>query len=326
MTIFGYHASHEQFGPAELLNYVQLAEQAGFQAAMCSDHFFPWSTQQGESAFAFAWLGAALQATSLSFGSVVAPGQRYHPAIVAQATATLNAMYPGRYWIAVGSGQQLNEHITGEPWPRKDLRNARLRESAEIMRRLWNGERISHDGLVRVDEAQLYTLPEQPPMMVGAAITPATAEWMGTWVDALLTVSQPRERLREVVDKFRSNGGQGKPIFLQAKHSYHPDSEQALQGAYQQWRTNVFASHVSAQLKTPEDFEALAQFVQPDEMHGAVRISAELNEHIRWLQEDAAMGFDRVYLHNVNPHQEMFIKAFGENVLPQLTGQREPSS
>jgi coenzyme F420-dependent glucose-6-phosphate dehydrogenase len=119
MAIIGYHASHEQFRPGDLLRYVQLAEQAGFGAAMCSDHFHPWSERQGQSGFAWAWLGAALEATSLSFGLVNAPGQRYHPAIIAQAAATLADMFPGRFWIAVGSGQALNEHITGERWPSK---------------------------------------------------------------------------------------------------------------------------------------------------------------------------------------------------------------
>src|SRR5919106_6602902 len=120
MTVYGLHASHEQIPPADLLDAVVRAEQAGFTAAMCSDHFSPWSERQGQSAFAWSWLGAALQATSLPFGVVNAPGQRYHPAIIAQATATLSVMFPGRFWLAIGSGQRLNEHVTGQPWPVKD--------------------------------------------------------------------------------------------------------------------------------------------------------------------------------------------------------------
>ena len=128
MTRYGFHASHEQISPAVLLRDVQHAERAGFDMAMCSDHFSPWSERQGQSAFAWSWLGAALQATSLPFGVVNAPGQRYHPAIIAQAASTLSAMYPGRFWAALGTGEASNEHITGEIWPRKDVRNARLRE------------------------------------------------------------------------------------------------------------------------------------------------------------------------------------------------------
>ena len=140
--VIGFHASHEQIDPRSLLAAVQAAEAAGFQAAMCSDHFSPWSARQGESGFAWSWLGAALQATSLSFGVVNAPGQRYHPAIIAQAAATLAQMFPDRFWVALGSGEAMNEHITGERWPAKSVRNARLRECVDIMRALFAGETV----------------------------------------------------------------------------------------------------------------------------------------------------------------------------------------
>ena len=136
MPRIGFHASHEQIPPSRLLAAVRAAEAAGFDAAMCSDHFSPWSERQGESGFAWSWLGAALEATSLSLGCVNAPGQRYHPAIIAQAAATLAEMYPGRFWVALGSGEASNEHITGAPWPDKATRNARLRECVDVMRAL----------------------------------------------------------------------------------------------------------------------------------------------------------------------------------------------
>ena len=163
MTVYGIHASHEQIPPAELLAAVIAAERAGFAAAMCSDHFSPWSARQGQSAFAWSWLGAALQATSLPFGVVNAPGQRYHPAIIAQAIGTLGAMFPGRFWAALGTGEYSNEHITGDAWPRKEVRNARLRECVDVIRALLAGEEVSHDGLVTVDRARLWTRPETPP-------------------------------------------------------------------------------------------------------------------------------------------------------------------
>ena len=163
---------------------------------MCSDHFAPWSTRQGESGFAWSWLGAALQATSLSFGVVSAPGQRYHPAIIAQAAATLAQMYPGRFWMALGSGEALNEHITGERWPEKPVRNARLRECVDVMRALFAGETVTHRGLVRVDRARLWTLPETPPPLIGAAVSAATAAWVGGWADGLVTINQPRRPAR----------------------------------------------------------------------------------------------------------------------------------
>ncbi len=196
MTAIGFHASHEQVHPSRLLEAAQLAEQVGFTAAMCSDHFSPWSERQGHSAFAWSWLGAALQGTGLPFGVVNAPGQRYHPAIIAQAAATLTAMYPGRFWVALGTGEASNEHITGDGWPRKEVRNARLRECVDIMRALFAGEEVSHDGLVTVDRARLWTRPEVAPPLIAAAVSPQTAEWAAGWADGLATVLQPIDTLR----------------------------------------------------------------------------------------------------------------------------------
>src|SRR5436309_6334499 len=148
MPVIGVHNSHEQVHPAELLTAVRHAEEVGFSAAMCSDHFAPWNLAQGHSGFAWSWLGAAMATTSLPFGVVNAPGQRYHPAIVAQAAATLGAMFPGRFWLALGSGEASNEHITGDRWPAKAERRARLGEAVAVIRALLAGETVSHDGLV----------------------------------------------------------------------------------------------------------------------------------------------------------------------------------
>ncbi|MFD3410456.1 LLM class flavin-dependent oxidoreductase [Streptomyces cyaneofuscatus] len=201
MTVYGFHASHEQVPPADLLGAAVHAESAGFAAAMCSDHFSPWSVRQGESGLAWSWLGAALQATDhIPFGVVNAPGQRYHPAIIAQAIGSLAAMYPGRFWAALGSGEASNEHITGARRPRKDVRNARLRECVDIIRALLKGEEVSHDGLVVVDRARLWTRPETVPPLVGAACSEATARWCAEGADGLITVNAPREKLRRIVD------------------------------------------------------------------------------------------------------------------------------
>ena len=163
MTVIGFHCSHEQINPAQLLRDVQQAERAGFTAGMSSDHFSPWSARQGESGFAWSFLGAALATTRLPFGVVNAPGQRYHPAIIAQAIATLAQMFPGRFWAALGSGEASNERVTGEVWPRKELRDQRLIECVEVIRRLLAGEEVSHDGLVHVNRARLWTLPRDRP-------------------------------------------------------------------------------------------------------------------------------------------------------------------
>ncbi|MGI9173787.1 MAG: TIGR03885 family FMN-dependent LLM class oxidoreductase [Rhodothermales bacterium] len=314
----GFHASHEQFAPSRLLKLVQQAEDAGFDAAMCSDHIHPWSNVQGESGFAWSWLGAALHATKFSFGVVNAPGQRYHPAIIAQAVATLNEMFPERQWIAVGSGQALNEHITGEKWPKKRDRNARLKECVEVMRALWRGETVLHDGLVTVENAKLYSLPEKPPMITGAAVTAKTATWMAPWVDGLITVSRSNEKLKGVVKAFRENGGADKPLFLQSKHAWAPDHDEALRDAHEQWRTNLFASKVLSDFEMPEQFEKASKYVRPEDVQEKVRVSAEPGQHAEWLDEFFELGFDEVYLHNVGTNQEAFIDAFGKDVLPQF--------
>jgi probable non-F420 flavinoid oxidoreductase len=318
--LIGYHASHEQLAPSALLRCVVAAEAAGFRAAMCSDHFAPWSSRQGHSGFAWSWLGAAMQATSLGFGVVNAPGQRYHPAIIAQAAATLSELFPGRFWVALGSGEASNEHITGGRWPAKEERRARLGEAASVIRALLAGETVSHDGLVTVDRARLWTLPAEPPKLIGAAISPETAAWVGGWADGLVTLNQPHDQLRRLIDAFRDGGGEGKPLYLKVHLSWAPDEETALAVAHDQWRSNVFDPALAMELVLPEQFDAAARFVTPEDVRSAVLVSADLDRHAAWLAEYAELGFDRLYLHEVGQadHQQPFIDAFGSKVIPQL--------
>lgn len=318
MAEIGYHASHEQFKPGELLRYAQLAEQAGFRAVNSSDHFFPWSERQGESGFAFAWLGAAMQATSLPFGVVCAPGQRYHPAIIAQAAATLAEMFPGRFWVSLGSGEAINEVINGEKWPSKADRNARLMECALIIRSLLEGETVFHRGLVTVENARLYTLPEIKPLLIGAAVSVETAGWIGSWTDGLITVSKPIDELTQVVNAFRENGGKGKPMYLKVQLSYANTDDEALAGAWDQWRTNIFQGSVLANLRSVEEFDAAAEFVKPEQLFDKVNISSDVKKHVEWIRQYEALGFEKIILHNVNRDQELFIREFGTHVLPEF--------
>lgn len=315
----GYHASHEQFPPSELLALCRAAEAAGFAGGMCSDHLLPWSERQGESGFAWSWLGAALQATGLDFGSVCAPVHRYHPVIAAQALATLAEMFPDRVWVAFGSGELLNERVVGGEWPSKAERNERLKEAVEIIRALWAGETVTMRGrYFDVVEARLYTLPAAPPLLLGAAITPETAAWLAPWVDGLMTVSQDGQKHSAVLEAFEGAGGEGKPAFLQAKHSYAATDAEALKGAHEQWRTNVLGGEVCANLATVSQFEQAAAMVRPEDVARAVRVSADTDRHAAWLAADLELGFARVYVHNVNREQERFIEVFGSAVLPQL--------
>ena len=322
MAKFGYHASHEQHAPSKLLEYVRLAEQAGFDAAMCSDHFHPWIEQQGQSCFAWAWLGAALQATGFTLGCVNAPGWRYHPAIVAQAAATLCEMYPERFWLAVGSGEALNEHFTGQRWPAKSERNERLVESVMVMRRLWAGETVTQHGHVVVEEAKLYTRPRKAPPIYGAALSAETAEWVGSWADGLITVGAPAAQLAEVLDAFRRGGGAGKPVKVQAALAWAPTKAEARDGAWSQWRANVLGGEVLAILPTCADFEAAARFVTPDDVARRLPVSHDPLEHAERLQQYVEAGATDIYLFNVAPPQRAFIEVFAERVLPAVRGAR----
>ena len=318
MTTVGFHASHEQLAPSALLDAAKRADRAGFDAISCSDHFAPWSERQGHSGFAWSWLGAALEATSVPIGVVNAPVQRYHPAVIAQAIATLGEMYPGRFWSALGSGEALNEHITGERWPDKTTRDRRLLECVDVITSLLAGEEVTHDGLVRVDRARLWDRPAERPALVGAAVSAATARTVGGWADALITVNQPVDVLREVFDAFREGGGAGKPVFLQVHLSWDPDESVAEAVAHDQWRSNVFGSTLAWNLELPEQFDAAAEHVTADAVRGSVLVSADTSRHLDWLREYVDLGVDALYLHHVGQRQDAFIDAFAERVLPEL--------
>ena len=320
LTRFGYHNSHEQFAPARLLGLARLACEAGFRVASASDHFHPWSgVEQGQSGFVWSWLGAAMEATRLEFRTVSCPGWRYHPAILAQAGATLSAMYPGRLWMALGSGQLLNEGIAGVDWPAKAERNARLLECVEVMRALWAGETVTHRGRIVVEAARLYSLPEEPPLVIGAAVSPETARWCGGWADALITVGgADRDAAARVIDAFRQGGGAGKPVCVQAKIAWDETREAALEGAWREWRTNVLPGDVPWEIRTPRQFMEATAFVSREDVASCVKVSESLEQHAEWLDELRRMGAAEVLIHNVAPNQEAFVEAFGARVLPQL--------
>ncbi len=302
----GFHCSHEQHAPSALLRLARQADASGFTAAMCSDHFAPWLPEQGHSGHTWSWLGAALEATRLSFGTVCAPGQRYHPAIVAQAAATLGEMYGDRFWVALGSGEALNEAITGEPWPAKAQRNQRLLECVEVMRALWAGETVTHHGLVRVEQATLYSRPARPPLVLAAALTPETARWAAGWADGLITVSGERGRMREIVDAFRDGGGEGKPLCLQVALSYAASDDEAERIARAEWGHAALPPAQLADLASPDAFARAVRGADMSALGVAVRASADVRRHAAWLQADAALGFTRIYLHNVNRDHTRF--------------------
>lgn len=315
----GFHASHEQISPRQLLSDVQQAERVGFQMAMCSDHFAPWSARQGHSGYTWAWLGAALATTGLSFGCVCAPGQRYHPAVLAQKIATLAQMFPGRVWTSLGSGQALNEHITGDPWPPKAQRTQRLEECVDVIRRLLAGEEVSRNGLISVDRARLWDLPDEPVALIAPVVTVESAARVAAWGDGLITINQDDDTLRAIIDAYRSAGGRG-PLMLQVHVSWAPTQDEAEEIAWDQWRTNVFAPPVCWDLDTPYAYDTMADHVTLKSVAKSVEISADLGWHRDRLEQYAALGYDDIYLHHVGQHQSAFLEVFGEQVLPELIG------
>lgn len=322
MTAFGYHCSHEQISPSRLLRYARRAQDAGFDAAMCSDHLAPWLPEQGESGYAFAWLGAALQATNLSFGVVTAPGQRTHPVTTAQAIGTLGEMFPGRFWAALGSGEALNESVTGDPWPDKETRERRLRECVEVIRALLAGEEVTHHGLVRLERARVWSLPKETPSLIAAAVSPESAAAHADWAEGLITVGSDPQALREVVDAYRGAGGAG-PIRLQVHLAWGADEEQSLDMARRAWRNGTVGAPECWDIPQPEQFARRAAGATDDQLRAGMIVSADPSVHRDRIAELADVGFDALMLHQVGSgegDQESFIETFGERVLPELRG------
>lgn len=317
MVFIGFHASHEQIPPSALLDAVIGAERAGFDGAMCSDHLAPWSPRQGESGFALSWIAAALARTEFSIGMVNAPGQRYHPVMIAQAFATLEEMFPGRFWAALGSGEAVNEHVTGEAWPPKPVRNDRLRESVDVIRRLMDGEEVTHDGLINVHRARVWSRPDQPPPLFATAVSAETAEWAASWADGLATVVQEPAALRRVVDAYRSAGGVG-PCVLQVHLSLADSDESAFAIARDQWRNGLLAPPVTWDLEQPEDFDRAVADIDDAGLRRAVLVDHDPVALASRVAELTHIGFDRVYLHHVGSDQSHYLDAAASEFIPAL--------
>jgi probable non-F420 flavinoid oxidoreductase len=318
--LVSYHASHEQFGPAELLKLAVQAEQAGFDAVFSSDHLQPWAPRQGESGFAWSWLGAALQATRrCPFGVITVPsGWRYQPVVLAQAIATLGLMFPNRLpWVAFGSGEAINECAVGAEWPQKDERNARLKEGAEIVRALLAGATVTRRGRVQAANVKLWSRPDEPARIVGAATSERTAAWLATWADGLLTTSHDIEGLKRIVQSFRDAGGAGKPVHVKLDVSWAQTEESALLQAHEQWRYNMLGAGVNWDTSDPSHLESAARFVRPDDVRQAVFVAADLDAHAERLRAISALGVTTLDVHNVGRNQTEFIGAYGAYVLPR---------
>jgi probable non-F420 flavinoid oxidoreductase len=315
MTRIGFHASHEQHSPSRLLRDIAHAERIGFDEAMCSDHLAPWLNSQGQSGHAWSWLGAALARTRFPIGVVTAPGQRYHPAITAQALGTLAEMFPERVWAALGSGEALNEHVTGDEWPPKEQRDERLRASADVMRRLLSGEQVDAEGLVRVHRARVWSLPETPPPLLAAGISTATAAEVASWAGGLITVGADAQATAQTRKAYRDAGGRG-DLLLQIHISLERSEEDALAAAREQWAQATVPPQLMWELSEPEQFEAHADPTD-EKLRAAVVVGSEA-EDVADRIAAVAEGFDGVFLHQVGRDQARFLDRCERELLPLL--------
>src|ERR1700693_5329750 len=326
MTRIGDAAMLEQFHPTDLLGWCPQAEAAGFSAGfIVSEHLPPWTPQQGQSAFAWSFMGALGQRTTLPFGvSVTCPGFRYHPAVVAHAAATLGAMYPGRFWLGLGAGEALNEHVIGGEWPEVGVRSAMLFEAIEVIHKLFSGKVVRHDGeYFTLESAKLYTRPEKPVPIYVATAGPMNAKRTGRYADGMITVGAADEKIEMLWGEFAKGAAdEGKdpsrmPKLLQIHVSWAETHAEAEANAVPEWPSGGMA-FAKQDIRNREDFASMAELVRPEHFTNRVLISADLDEHAAHIQKFVDMGFDEVHLHNVGRNQAEFIAAFGERVLPQL--------
>jgi G6PDH family F420-dependent oxidoreductase len=326
MTKIGYACMLEQFHPTDLLNWAERAEAAGFDAGFqVSEHFHPWTPQQGQSAFAWSFMGALGQRTTLPFGTAVTcPGFRYHPAVIAHAAATLGAMYPGRFWLGLGAGEALNEHIIGGEWPEIGIRSAMMFEAIEVITKLFTGKVVKHDGdYFTLGSARLYTLPEEKIPIYVATAGPLNAKRTGRHADGIITVGAADEKIAMLWDRFREGAAEaGKDADamktqLQVHVSWAPTQEEAEQNALKEW-PNGGMPFPKQDIRHPEEFESMAKIVRIEDYANRMLIGADLDEHTAHIQSFVDMGFDEIYLHNVGRDQAGFIDAFGTEVLPNL--------
>lgn len=317
MTEFGYTLSSEEFSPAELVRLAVQAENAGFTHAVISDHYHPWTNQQGQSNFVWGVLGGLARATrQIQIGTgVTCPLIRIHPAIVAQAAVTVASMMPGRFFLGVGTGENLNEHILGDRWPPIGERREMLEEALTVIRELWKGKKYSHKGrYYTVSDARLYSLPPEPPPIYMAASGTKSAELAGQIADGLISVA-PDAR---VVETFEKAGGAGKPKYAQVAVCWASDVDEARRIALKWWPTVGLKGRLSQELAKPADFEAAAAGVTEDDVAAKIVCGPDPSVHLKALEKYVDAGFDHVYVHQVGPDQDGFFDFYSREVLSAL--------
>jgi G6PDH family F420-dependent oxidoreductase len=317
MAQIGYTLSSEEFGPRELVGFASRAEEVGFDFASISDHFHPWVDKQGNSPFVWAVIGGVAQVTErLRIGTgVTCPTVRIHPAIIAQAAATAAAMLPGRFFLGVGSGENLNEHILGDRWPEVDVRHEMLEEAVEVIRTLWEGGLKSHHGHhYTVENARIYSLPDEPPPIIVAAAGEHATELAGRIGDGLFALVPESD----VIQRFEDASGKGKPKFGQVHVCWAENEEDAKQTAYEYWPNAAIGGNLPWELPLPSHFQEAAEMIDADDVAGSIVCGPDPERHVEAIKEFVDAGYDNVYFHQVGPDQEGFLGFAEKDLLPRL--------
>jgi coenzyme F420-dependent glucose-6-phosphate dehydrogenase len=322
----GYKLTSEEFSAKDLVRFARAAEEHGFSFASISDHFHPWTSAQGQSPFVWAALGAIAQVTNkMKIGTgVTCPTFRIHPAVVAQAAATVATMLPGRFFLGVGTGENLNEHILGQGWPEIEVRQERLAEAIEIIRMLWKGGQHSHRGkYFTVENARIYSLPEKAPSIMVAAAGAKSVEIAAKWGDGLVAT----EANAEIVKKFREGAGHEKPCFGEVHVCFGRDEHKAEKLAHQIWPVAGLAGQLFQELPVPSLFEKAANLVSLEKIAELIPCGPDPEKHWNAIREYIAAGFDHIFIHQIGPDQEQFMDFYAKEIFPRIakeTGERRP--
>ncbi len=312
---FGYFLSCEEYTPEQLVEQAVAAEAAGFDALWISDHFHPWNDEQGQSPFVWSVIGALSQACSLPVTTAVTcPTVRTHPAIIAQAAATSARMLGDRFVLGVGTGEALNEHVLGGPWPSLDVRLEMLEEAVELIRELWTGSVVTRRGRhYQVDTARIYTLPDEPPPIYVSAFGPKALETAARIGDGLINTSDDAE----TVAAFKEKSG-GKPAQGGVKVAWADTEDEGVAHAHRLWSNAGLPGELAQVLPSPKHFEQASQLVSRDATAESVVAGPEVEAHVAQLRSYVDAGYDEVYVANMGPHYREMISAYGREVLPEL--------
>jgi coenzyme F420-dependent glucose-6-phosphate dehydrogenase len=316
MDQLGYSLSSEEHRPADLIAYARRAEEVGFGFAVISDHYHPWVDRQGHSPFVWAVIGGIAQATErLGLGTgVTCPTVRIHPAIIAQAAATAADLLPGRFFLGVGSGENLNEHILGDRWPEVDVRLEMLEEAVDVIRQLWKGSLTSHHGrYYTVENARIYTLPEELPPIYVAGAGEKAAQLAGRIGDGFVGTAPQEGPLRT----FEQAGGQGKPRYGQLTVCWAADEDTARKTALEWWPNMAVPGQLAQELPLPSHFEQAAKLVREDHIE-MIPLGPDPEQHLASIRKYFDAGYDHVYVHQIGADQDGFFTFYEREVLPKL--------